>query len=259
MMKSFCLLVVASIYSLGHLHATEMPFFEIVLNNYNGWYDAGFREQGGQSGTLYNEVVEGDDVLAVQVEASAIALLPIKPGTTAWGFPVASNKVYRIRFEGRPDGQIEDLGLDFYRGVANFTWHGSHEFDVKPGWNSYSVQIKPQFSDDRTIIRFRFGGVGKFWIRSVKVTTMDDFELFVENGASRGELLPNPNFRLADADWFYSVPSYGDHEANFFAESHDRQRFFPTTNGYEFRTPAGFSAFWIMSRRSLCVTEAPIT
>ncbi len=152
-------------------------------------------------------------VVAVEVKSKGEAVL-------MWPMTVEAGKVYRVEIVGRGVGQIEGLGMYLRRQSAPYTGHGSDSWPPSREWTTYTTQIRPAVGDDQTLLFLTFSGVGRFEIRSVRITRHESFEVPKPQGPPRGEMLFNRDFALNGAGWVYNNPAWGHNKRKFFeAES----------------------------------------
>jgi hypothetical protein len=223
---------------------TDGPYLVSDLADAESWNQAGWREPWNHKDHMRLIEDDGGQVLAVDVHASAGADLLHRPGRLD-GLRVEAGKVYRIEFEAKAVGQIEGVTLHFRQNPAPHVWHGTDSFPVVREWTRFETQIKPQQTLGNTGLFFEFRGMGQYLIRWVRVTELDEYDISGMAAdaprKARGELLTNRKFNFGSAGWFYNVPEWGDHAKRYYGS--DRQRFFPTDEGYVFRAPAGIFGF----------------
>ncbi len=172
-----------------------------------GWAD----NNGGRPSTLTALRPTGDGGTCLEVTVDGAADLYLKDL-----LPMRKGKVYRIEVDGRVEGQVEQIKVEF-RGnrvggmpPQKFSWVS---WPIEREWTRYVVQARQNPKDNPMCLRLHFQGAGVFQLRSYRVAELDAFDLPVDPVPPRGELLPNGDFALAGTDWVFRASRPGAAEA----------------------------------------------
>ncbi|MCM8535173.1 MAG: cellulase family glycosylhydrolase [Lentisphaeraceae bacterium] len=195
-----------------------------------GWVESSWKKPQGY--LTLNE----KKLLNINVQAAAVA--EFKPC-----FKVRKDKVYKIEFKGKAIGQIEGVKILMRRLRNPFTFHGGQQFKVVRDWQTFSTQIKPKFSDGETTLIFNFRGIGTYQIEWVRITEHDRFELPKVSATPQGNLIKNSSFNLRESGWAYSVPTWGNHQKNYFKGGSLSRISSKENGGYAFQAPKGIFGF----------------